>query len=300
MAFRELASNARDEGGRYLYAASGEEFICSKHYAGKTTILVEGLDDIWDQRHSILLESEPIHDLPSCGHSPRAIELAIDRGVRIHQLGKPSMFTWNIKSKIDLTEDRTAKNSWQCGIAIERAIGQLEDADLLRQLLTCGDAYFEHDLDVPAYGNPGEAFGAAARQISLGAETTRANPAAQKFARESKIRDMKEGDGMELSELQDQMLQKAIRLLEAGGFDVRAFPIICCDMLGPNIHGLAKDGKIFLAASAFDKGTRELAATIFEEWAHLRSGSGDCTRNFQNWLIDRILILTEQNAGEAF
>ena len=156
-------------------------------------------------------------------------------------------------------------------------------------------------MDVPAYGSPNAAFGEAARAIAMGPENAiKANPAAVKHARASAIDAMQPGDGTVLSDVQTHMLRRAKWMLHQGGFDIEAFPMICCDTLGPNIHGLAREGKIFLAASAFDKGTRELAATIFEEFAHMKSGQSDCTRGFQNWLIDRIMIAIETSEREPF
>jgi hypothetical protein len=128
----------------------------------------------------------------------------------------------------------------------------------------------------------------------------RANPAAVTFARNSAIADMQEGDGVELEPAQSKMLEKALAMLEAGGFPIRDFPVIVLSTLGPSIHGMAKDGKIFLSVLPFQKGTREVAAALLEEFAHLKSGEADCTRGFQNWLFDQLLIQAERVAGEPF
>lgn len=299
MAFREMASNCRDEGGSYMLTKSGN--ICADHAADHTTLIVEGLDDVWPDRHSILLESAPIAVNDIFEVHEGASLYVFYRGVRIYQSPRPLAFTYNITEKIDITEDRSARSWFDVELKLERGIGQLDDAAMLRRMLTCGELFQEHHLDVPAYGHPGAAFGEAARAIAMGPENaTKANPAAVKHARASAIDAMQPGDGMALSAVQLHMLQRAKWMLTQGGFEIDAFPVICCDTLGPNIHGLAKDGKIFLAASAFDKGTRELAATIFEEFAHLKSGQSDCTRGFQNWLIDRILIAIETTEREPF
>lgn len=299
MAFRELASNALDEGGRYVQAKSAEN-LCHSHMDGCTNILVEGLDEVWPERGSIILETKPLAENDHVEVHAGTNLYVFYRGVRIYKAPRPLLLTYNIKETINLTEDRTATSYWACETPIERGIGKLEDEQLLRKILTCGELFGEHHMNVPSYGAPAEAFREAARKLTFGGEGTNLNPAAAGAARASAIDDMQPGDGMQLSELQQSKLERARSMLVGAGFDLEAFPIICCDTLGPGIHGLAKDGKIFLAAAAFEKGTRELAATLFEEFAHIKSGCSDETRAFQNWLIDQILTQTETSQGQPF
>lgn len=304
MAFRELASNCRDEGGRYWKFASDEQMTAAAlPLDGHTTIAVEGekMMEVWPERHTIMLESEPmlandhieVREGESC--------FVYYRGVRIFTAPRPTAFTYNILGKLELTEDRTAKNWYELEIKLERGIGAIEDHGILRRMLTCGDGFHEHRIDVPRYGMPGEAFREISREIGMGKETIKtANPAAVRFARDSAIADMQEGHGVEMEPSQAKMLEKALTMLEAGGFPIRDFPVIVLSTLGPAIHGMAKDGKIFLSILPFEKGTREVAATLLEEFAHLKSGESDCTRGFQNWLFDQLLIQSERVAGEPF
>lgn len=296
MAFRELATNALDEGG--CYAMHGDDSNFS--IIGETVIHVKGLDDVWPDRRSIILEGEPLISTDGVDIYAGSTIFAFYRGVRIYKSGNPFAFTYNIKSPIDLTEDRTAKHPWQLSIAIERAIGSIKDRKLLRRILTVGEGFYEHGLDTPTYGQPGAAFKEAARQLANEGSGIAANPKALAFARTSALEDMQEGGDMVLSELESIMLDRAFEILQAVGVDREKYPLQLCDSLGPEIHGLARDGNLYLSRLAFEKGTRELAATIFEEWAHLESGHGDMMRGFQNYLIDRIMIACERMSGEAF
>lgn len=300
MAWRELASNALDEGGSYLLAAEASK-ICDKHLDGHTTLIVSGLDEIWPDRNTILLESEPIESTDHADIHSGISEFIFYRGVRIYKPARPTAFTYNIKSAITLSEDRQAANWYQCELAIEKAIAQIGDAKLMRQILTCGERFFEHHLDVPQFGSPGATFKEASRSLAMGRDVNpTANPKAVRYARESAIEDLSPGDSIKLTKPEGQMLMRAKWLLQRHGVDVESYPLIICDTLGPSIHGLAKSGKIYLARAAFNKGTRELAATLFEEWAHLTSGADDATISFQNFLIDRILIHIETQEGEPF
>lgn len=297
MAFRELASNCRDEGGRYF--TGGNWAAIADH----TTITVAGeaMMEVWPERHSIMLESLPVLANDMIEVREGVSQFIYYRGVRIFTSPRPLAFTYNILGKVEITEDRTAKSWYELELKLERGIGQIEDRAILRRMLTCGEQFQEHHMDVPRFGMPGEAFRELSREIGMGKETVRfANPAAVRFARESAISDMQEGDGVELEPAQAKMLQKALAMLEAGGFPIRDFPVIVLSTLGPSIQGMAKDGKIFLSLLPFQKGTREVAATLLEEFAHLKSGESDCTRGFQNWLFDQLLIQSERVAGEPF
>lgn len=296
MAFRELASNCRDEGGAYFmgHADLAENL---------TTIVVRGdpMLAVWPDRRKIMLESQPIALAGDVEVRDGESVHVYYRGVRIFDAPRPLAFTYNILSPIDLTEDRTAKYWYQVEYAMERCIGALEDRALIRRMLTCGESYGEHYMDTPRFGMPQEAYREVARELALGAANEHsANPKAVAYARKAALEDMREGDGATLTPTQVKMLTRARTMLEGGGFKIGDFPVIVCDTLGPNIHGMAKDGRIFMSLLPFQKGTREVAATLLEEFAHLKSGDGDCTRGFQNWLFDQLLVQAENVAGEPF
>lgn len=296
MAFRELASNCRDEGGSYWIGAP-------ELMDGLTTIVVQGdaMEGVWSQRREIMLEGAPLAVSENVEVREGPSAYVYYRGVRIFTAPRPTAFTYNILSPVELTEDRTAKDWWQVEIAMERCVGAIEDRSMLRRMMTCGQDYTEHHMDIPRFGRPQETFRAVARELAMGAANIHnANPKAVAYARKAALEDMREGDGATLNSAQSKMLTRARSMLESGGFRIGEFPVIVCDTLGPDIHGMAKDGRIFMSLLPFRKGTREVAATLLEEYAHLKSGDADCTRGFQNWLFDQLLVQAENVAGEPF
>ena len=294
MAFREFASNCRDEGGAY---SQGQVDPCT----GMTTIVAEGLGEVWHDRQTILLDDEPLSKTRTADVHKGPSAYVYYRGVRVHRLSKPTAHLYNVTSQITLTEDRTAKNWYEVEVAMEKALGALEDRALLRHALTCGDQYHEHSMDVPAYGNPGPVFRELARELTLGAASELTlNPAAANAARTMAMSDVRQGDAVALEPFQTRMLDRAKAMLCAGGFAIDAFDVIVMDTLGPNICGMVHEGRIFLSLLPFQKGTREVAATLLEEYAHLKSGASDCTRAFQNWLFDQLLVQAERIGGEPF
>lgn len=295
MAFRELASNCRDEGGHYSHGTDWSPRL------GHTTIAVRGLEQVYMDRRDILLEGDPVASFGSVDIHHGQGNYVFYRGVRIFTPSRPTVMRYNINAPIDLTEDRTARWTFQVHGQIEQAIQAMTDEGMLRRVLTCGESHLEHHLDLASDFDASPEFLRVVNQLAMGAECSlNANPSAVQSARRRSIAAMKPSDGMEMAQRESVMLEKATGMLRRGGFDISAFLLICADTLGPGIMGLAQDGKIFIARAAFDKGTRELAATLLEEFAHLRSGEGDCTRGFQNWLFDQILIKVEVAAGEPF
>lgn len=77
------------------------------------------------------------------------------------------------------------------------------------------------------------------------------------------------------------------------------FEIAVADFEDEKIMGHADiaNRKIRIAASTFDKGRREIAMTIMEETEHIRSKSGDETREFQTHIFSQWLKSMEEANG---
>lgn len=300
MAFREFATNCRDEGGTSFkpgHAPPG----CFSAKDGHTVIMVEGLDAVWDQRGTILLQSEPLAENEVMEVHPGVSRYVFYRGVRIFEPPLPLAFTYNLLEHLDLTEDRTARSWYLVETQLERGIARLGDKAILRRILTAGPLFMEHNMDVHAYGTPQQVFLEMARELTLGgaAEHT-LNPKVAERTRAEAAKSMEPGTSVQLTDPQQRMLERAQDMLAGGGFNVREFPTVICQTLGPGIHGLALDGKIYVSLLPFQKGTREVAATLLEEFSHLKSGHGDETLQLQHWLFDQVLIQIETAAGEPF
>lgn len=301
MAWREFATNAKDEGGRNWYSKGGE-------LAGgenMTTILVEGcpeFEEAHKDRHQILLETEPLFENDQIEiHPGRGSNYVYYRGVRIHRSTRPTAMVYNVKRQLQLTEDRTAAWEFQIHEAIVNGLTTCTDTELLRAALECGEGFVEHHLAFHSWNPPSEQFVAIGAQLAHGAAAApKANPTVVASARRAALANMQPSDSMTLTDVQSFMLMRAKAKLAAAGYNPDEFPLICAASLGTGVHGLAKDGKIFVSPLAFEKGTRELAATLLEEFAHLKSGQLDCTRGFQNWLFDQLLCRIEAEQGEPF
>lgn len=296
MAFRELACNALDEGGRF-YA---ERFDVGEISADETVVVVcsEEIEDAYYSRSEILLETAPVYANDYIEIRPGKSHHLYYRGVRVHKFGYPTAQTYNLLRKIDLTEDRTLKYWWEADDHIARGLAQCDREELVLAALTCGDDYHEHSLSFSEAFKPSPTFLRVAAGLRGRLDNIKdANPSAMKMARLLSLSDLGPSESVELHPLERSRFEKAKAFLIASGYNIDRYPITIVDDLGDGIHGLAKEDRIFIAKAAFQKGTKEVAATLFEEFAHLRTGHGDMTRELQTWLMDELLFHAEKNAG---
>lgn len=160
MAFRELEANTRDESGA-TFIIGAPEYIplhrCS-------SIIVEGDDFVqcYHNRDTIFLpDALPKQTTVSGGVQvfPKPSNHVYYRGLRIRDLKKPSMYTYNILQEVQLTEDRTAKFDWEVDQVISKAVVQSDDEPLIKAVVKAVDTTYEGNLDYTnVYSSPGPTF----------------------------------------------------------------------------------------------------------------------------------------------
>lgn len=165
MAYRELRSNCMDEGGEWF------EGPAQKGEAGYTTICIDGIDPrgvfLADANLPLLFSNDDIEIYE--GES----DVIFYRGIRARDLEKPSMYTYNIKRKCDLTEDRRLCYDYQVQHAINESIASMDNKAVIKSVITAGNQYFESKLDMKAnsYVAPKEPFLEVFNQNSKGANS---------------------------------------------------------------------------------------------------------------------------------
>lgn len=149
--FRELHSNALDEGGTSVVARLEPR-------EGYTTIQARGTQivDAAAKRSQIFLETKPIATLDGLAIHPEPSHRLYYRGVQVMGLSKPSAFTYNVLSPMELTEDRTLKYPWAADSTVAAGLRQCGDIEILEKALTnkkgfedtmsfraCSDSFYE-------------------------------------------------------------------------------------------------------------------------------------------------------------
>lgn len=294
-AYRELHSNCLDEGGQIHDQHEGPS-------DRNTVIRVHGsaCHEAYLQRSKIFLSSKPAAISDDAEIHMGSSRSVYYRGVQIFEAQKPFRFTYNIKRDITLTEDRTAKYSWQLFNAIQAAILICDNESILCELLPfrgtapCVEDEFSYDTSWP---DPSPAFLRVVEALN-----PRVNLGARKRWRDAKgIAPMEDIAKFELDKMQQLMFNKAVSFCkEVLDMDVAKYHINFATDLGENTAGQAhiQSKSIWLSKLAFANGTKYLAATLVEEFLHLDRNVQDCTREFQEILLNLAVSMGEQIKGE--
>ncbi len=293
-AFRELYCNTVDELGEVFEAQEVPEVG-----ADETVIVVHGEKflDVWASRSDIILSTEPLERNEAVHIHPGPSHFVFYRGVRAYRLDQPTQFTYNIQKKVDLTEDRTIKYSWDITAAIRRGLCESVETQVIKEAVTAPKGTFEHQLDFEGV-EPSKPFLSIVSELARNFDSSLSRSALK--ASQVWIMDQlhDQATPMALSELERTRLEKAATFCERLGFAVREYPIIVSEFLGEEVLGRAHEGKIYISKRTLMMGTKMLAGTLIEEFIHLRHSLYDETRTMQNFLMDTIVSLGEQITGE--
>jgi hypothetical protein len=299
MAFRELACNATDEDGDFASCEDHVVLLDKEDFSGKTVVLITGqpIEEAYAMKDEIFFDNTDSHQSKRLECINQPSQYIFYRGVRILEIN--TTMTYNILEKITLTEDRTAANSYE----IEKIVARyfLEEAPqelITNALLADTESYERKKLSYnQSFCDTSENFtNAAGALYEQGA----------KFSASAKTRYMKamnieEGHTLlQMTDVQKKQLEKAIFFLGTFEDEIEKYKIVCCESLGQGILGKADEKKaiMYLSKQVFDQGTKQVAATLLEEFYHLDKGFYDETREFQTYLFDRILTLAENVNGE--
>lgn len=294
-AFRELYCNALDEGGTVEQGTGEPE-------EGTTTIHVSKLDDVYFQRNDIVLPKQLhiTHENDELRLHPGPSKHVYYRGVRVLELPKPSLYKYNILAKMDLTEDRTVANSYTMQRVMAEAIVKMTQKDVITRIVSANKEHFEHDMDFNwASIEPSQEFLDVVGIIRRDPATPLNVSALRVYANRRPVEHANVAS-IKLNEIEAEQLERALKFLSAIGHDVDASSVRIVDSLGEGVYGraLIADGLILISKRTFEVGTKYVAGTIMEEHLHITRKFADCTREFQNYLIDQVVTIGERFIGK--
>ncbi|MGA0608868.1 hypothetical protein [Caldimonas sp. KR1-144] len=295
MAYREIACNCKDEGGTATRALN-----YPAPEAGRTKIIVEGdlFAGIHSDRHMFLLEDQAYAVADTVEIRRRTGPGFFYRGVRVQTFPKSGLFTYNETGHLELTEDRTVKHQWMPAHRIATALLRSDDEEILRTVLTAREDTLEGVLDFDGWSvEPSPTFLKVVGDLTAH-KVSGINATALRVWKTHTKSEIKPRE-ITLTPVQRKSLERAITFCEGCGWPVSAYPIKVVEALGDGVLGLAESGTIFVSERVFEiGGTKQLAATLIEEFLHLRHGWKDCTRELQNYLFEKVVSLGEEVAGE--
>jgi hypothetical protein len=286
-AFRELYSNCLDEGGE-LYLSEvdpAEDHTCIQ-------IRGELFAEAARGRERFFLATEPLYKGTLVDIHPGQSTGLYYRGVLVGSLPSPAAFTYNLKTDMHLTEDRTLKHRWQADGHIAYTIEKCTDRALIERILLGANQY-ENSLDLSAAGDDfAEVVLALAERCGVTAISSSAIKGAERWAqREARVKEAV------LSRREMQDIADARHFLASLGYEVTA-PVTIAETLGPDVFGMVKDGKIYIAKIAVTRGGNFLIGTLLEEHLHVTHGFLDESRRFQDFLIDLVVKFAKDAAFE--
>ncbi|MDP2074607.1 hypothetical protein [Hydrogenophaga sp.] len=296
MAYREIACNCKDESGRGFHATT-----VPPAEAGTTRIVVMGdaFEGVFDQGHLYILADKPAMTFGTLEVRNRRGTDLFYRGVRVMQLNKPSLYTYNLQSQITLTEDRTVKSPWEVSNRIAKGVLQSTDRRFIADVIAADNEFFESQLDFHGWGMPPSDEFIQAVGNTISDRRLKVNESAMKVWKDATRQEFTPRE-ITLTKVQLISLQRALDFCERIGFSIRdAYPIKVVETLGSGGLGLAENNTIFIAERVFQLGgSKQLASTLIEEYVHLRHGYADMTRELQSFLFEKLVSIGEELAGE--
>ena len=252
------------------------------------------------------------------------------KGVLVSKIKTQSLFDYNLGDELILDESRNAPD-WNVNYAVGKALSNAEPK-ILSQIISKSISDKIWETTLPTYvlqdGNKDNwinafenAFGknvVLTRPIRVVEETVRRKgfkpvmPVCEDFRTvlehynvpsDTKILDTNEVAGRIVENPTDEMVENTLNLfdfLEKNGFtynknipDVKSFRTFTQGE--STLHGFYENNCIYLNQ---ELGGKELMNTILEELIHYITGSGDNTRDFQNFLLQIITSFIEKGYYE--
>lgn len=336
--FREIISNALDEGGFNLAKTDG---ISGE--AGKTKIFLKYSDFegyyknisnfflLGDKNVAGIIQKDEPSDLIVYKMGVRVVqEVTEDQSTKL----PASAFNYNIPS-ISLNEERVA-DRWQIEYLSSRLLMSLTDKSTITRLynlLTSESncSLFEYKvLEGSIYAEPSKEwleviesspYTLAPKSSMVGLTENRG----EKFIRKHNVRSIPDslynrlkevfleqftknidkisgisGEYVELEITRNQkkLINQALEKISEAGIDIR-YPIKVVSFFKEgSIMGMAKDETIFLSDKVFDVGVLYVISTIIEEYIHLKHAVRDETRQFQDVALNLLASVIFNNIVE--
>lgn len=161
-AFRELESNTRDENGETFLVDSDD--VSDLALKGFTAIQVDGEEYVeeFNTRDKTFIPGgltlREGNDAVQVFKQPS--QHVYYRSIRIFDLPKdmPSQYTYNILAKIELTEDRTAKEPYFVKMMIENFIATHKDPEVIKTVVTAPHRTYERSFSFKYGAAPSQEF----------------------------------------------------------------------------------------------------------------------------------------------
>jgi hypothetical protein len=263
-----------------------------------TTVIVDfpEMEECYRNRDTYVLSSDPLFVEPSVEFHHGEMRGLFYRTVRVSEVSeRPYFFTTNILEALELTEDRTIKDIWEARRIIAKAVLQSTNPKAIEAFVTTAREFEEHHIDMDwSSAKVSKEFLDVVGHIAK--DTSRPLNRSALHVYETRLPKPKVVEA-DMLPLEINNLKEAIAFCRRLNYSVDEFPITIVESLGEGVLGMAdrKSRTIFIAKRSVQTGVAVLAATLIEEWCHIKHNLADCSRGMQNWLLEQLT-----NMGAAY
>lgn len=287
-AYRELHCNALDENGMVRPAIDGE-----RGEKGKTKVIVDWpeIDDAYAGREAIFLPTAPLFKMAGIDVHPGQSKIIYYRGLRVYELNKPTLFTYNLTGWQTLTEDRTLRYPILLPGELAKAIVGCEHSEVIEAVLTTDSGSYESSLDFgdAASSKVSDAFLRVASRLKRD-NAIRVKGASGLFTQAASSREEYVGEFyVEPTAIEREIIEEAKNLLLSRCPNL-AFPYARV------MKGTGRD-EVYVAADRMDiphetlhAGPNALARSILLALAH-RHSDGPPSKWLVDMIVDRVAVL---------
>lgn len=301
-AFRELYCNALDENGR-VYMSDSPPIQDGTHDSTHFIVSGPAISEAFHNRNKIVLSLPDTMKIKGDGVEifSQPSQSLYYRGVRVYDFERPSLFTYNVTDELELTEDRTLKFSSSALSKIPLALSRLTDRSVIRKALTAGEEWAERDFSFLSLSFYHEWCSTEFLEV-LTKEYQLNNDRLNKSAREVQRKFMnraasKHYEPEDLTAVEEKQLSRARDICRRVYRDFDDYKILVVKSLGQETIALADESErcMVLSKKTFHFGTKFLVSTMIEEYMHLKTGHGDCSRALQTHLFDSLCSMIEDH-----
>lgn len=297
-AYRELWSNAKDEGGEVLSSEeNGGSGAPPWAQAGQTQIIVHGEDFLnthnnrWEFLLNRAARGTPLAQDSRIEIFSGASEQIFYKDIAALKLEKPSRFTYNIKCDQQLTEDRTLLGSFSIERYIKELLFESTNELLITSAVTAPESLYEGNFHYASYdkGLVKETFKNVVLNGHLEMTENLSKTAlhmVMELVEDSEVK-FKKAD---LTEHEATAFTAALELVASWGYDYdnAGYKVEVVETCGEYALGRAYNGRAWIARKALESAD-DLQMALVEEFVHLRYHVADETRQMQTQLLTEVI-----------
>ena len=275
--FRELQSNALDEGGD----STDENDIVAD-----TVIVVNHpeIAECWDNRDKFFLDLDRADIIETINGdqlmSANGMGKIYCKGVFVGDCNLPIDVNFR---HVSLTEDRTIQYTEQ---HLAKLLVQSTNNQIIRMAL---NSDYPNYHAVWATNTVSNEFLDAVHDRMVNCKNVPSGVKGIYVARRGEI----QRESFEPTAFQLAKLRKATEFLANCGEKITEKINFVKTREDDTLYGFAKNGEIFLTEKAFSHGVHDLVQTVLEEHYHCTTGHADLTRDFQQFLFRKLVEMME-------